>query len=236
MRLRGLPRHPVGDDPHSIMSNAADPRRSAILTPAGTGGSIEASGDGRLQASARLASTGSGTSGAGGDGGGSAASGGAASARAPCGVEKGDQSAEFHEVSPAPARAARLWPRGGWNGDTLSSAQAHAPPPRPRRGSNGDTLSWLRSALPGSPPRCFVPRGEARGELRKREARPKDVQMVGRGLRSAPRPRPAPWRAWSRASSAAWNALRRAWSRASSAAWGALGRCALALAGGGSRT
>ena len=96
MRLRGLPRHPVGDDPHSIMSNAADPRRSAILTPAGTGGSIEASGDGRLQASARLASTGSGTSGAGGDGGGSAASGGAASARAPCGVGRQAFEARLH--------------------------------------------------------------------------------------------------------------------------------------------
>ena len=74
----------TGDEPpHSIMSNSADPRRLAVLTPAGA--LFEASGDGRLQACARLASAGSGASGAGGDGGasGPAASGGAASESSP---------------------------------------------------------------------------------------------------------------------------------------------------------
>jgi hypothetical protein len=120
-----------GEPPHSIMSNSLDPRRVAVLTPAGA--LFEASGDGRLQACAPLASAGSGTSGAGGDGGeltsgpaasggaasGGAASGGAASesspellrtaavgrartARAPCGVEKGDQSAAFHVAGSFP--------------------------------------------------------------------------------------------------------------------------------------
>ena len=56
-----------GEPPHSIMSNSIDPRRVAVLTPAGA--LFEASGDGRLQACAPLASAGSGTSGAGGDGG-----------------------------------------------------------------------------------------------------------------------------------------------------------------------
>ena len=65
----------------------------------------------------------------------------------------------FHEVPPAPPPAARPPP---------------APPPR--------AATCLRSALPGSPPRHCGPRGEARGEARKREARPQDVQMVGRGV------------------------------------------------------